>query len=160
MKHIYTLLFLLLPFWALSQTYYVEIDSAKVLKLQVGKKYTFKTDGSIWTNELIEIKTDTLVFSDYTLNFKQIELLKNPKRSSFKDVLAYPVTVGSCVAVSTIPISYVIGYFQADTYKMFNTVGLFIVETALFTMSRNYLKNNDKWIKLGELESFKFTESN
>ncbi|MGB0431777.1 MAG: hypothetical protein ACPGLV_14985 [Bacteroidia bacterium] len=70
----------------------------------------------------------------------------------------YPLTIGSCVAVSTVPITYIKGYFLADTDKMFRTVGAFIVETMVFSFSRSYLSKNPQWVMIGSEERLDYRE--
>ncbi|MBI1183863.1 hypothetical protein GC194_06305 [bacterium] len=159
MKYAALLILLMTAAGVHAQTYYVKLDSFKTLSLQSGKTYKIKgTSGLIEKKVFDHLEGDTLVFEDEKLYYKNVVALRNPKRKAFLDALALPVTVGSCVAVSTIPISYIKGYFLADTDIMLTSVALFIVETILFSSTRNYLSNNKKWIEIAKLQQLEWGE--
>ncbi|MFY0674394.1 MAG: hypothetical protein JXQ87_13410 [Bacteroidia bacterium] len=142
-----------------SQNYLVKYDSVKTFTLKAGKEYSFKlaSSGLLVSDKLVALKTDTLVFEDQTYHFTEISEIKNPKRKGAIAAIMYPLTIGSCVAVSTIPITYIKGYFLADTDLMFRTVGVFIVETMVFSFSRSYLSKNPSWVAIGKEKSLKFS---
>lgn len=157
MKYIFSVL-LLLPLIGFSQTYYLKVDSVNVIKIKTGKAYTFQVGVDVRKEEFKGFKEDSMVFESGTYHYKSIDALRNPKRKASFDALAFPLSIGSCVAVSTIPISYVKGYFLADTDRMFNTLGLFIGETIVFAATRSYLVKNKKWIKINDLETLDYGE--
>ena len=148
MKHFLTIIFSLFILSAFGQTYYLKYDSLKVLKLKPNNTYTFKTETGKKTERFSKIKGDSFYFETNTYSYKEILEFKNPKRNLFTDIIAFPVTIGSCVAISTIPISYIKGYFLADGDVMFRTLGFFIIETVIFNASRSYIAKNPKWIKV------------
>jgi hypothetical protein len=157
MKYILSVL-LLLPLIGFSQTYYLKVDSVNIIKIKIGKTYTYQMGVDVKTEEFKGFNGDSMIFESGSYHFKSIDGLKNPKRKAGLDALAFPLSIGSCVAVSTIPISYVKGYFLADTDRMFNTLGLFIGETIIFAASRSYLSKNKKWIKIKDLETLDYGE--
>ena len=151
MRVLFTILFLILTSFGFSQTYFLKVDSLSSMTLKVGKRYTFKTADGKKTDRLKALNGDTFVFEFSEYDYHQIESIRNPKRNVVFDAITFPLAIGSCVAVSTIPITYVKGYFLADTDMMLRTVGFFIVETMVFSISRSYLSKNPKWIEIGSL---------
>lgn len=158
MRILFITLFLAFVSIGFGQTYFLKVDSLSSMTLKVGKSYTFKTTEGQKTDKLKSLKGDTFVFEYSEYDYHQIESIRNPKRNIVFDAIAFPVAIGSCVAVSTIPISYVKGYFLADTDMMLQTVGFFIVETMVFSLSRTYLSKNPKWLEIGNLEKLDWGE--
>lgn len=158
MKSIATLLCLFVAGLASGQTYYLKIDSANVMKLKKGKSYTIDHDGKIEKLNFVSLASDSFRFDGKSLHYKEITAIRNPKRKLLFDAVAFPVSIGSCIGLTTIPISYIKGYFLADTDMILTTVFIFVGETLVFASTRNYLGKTKKWLPVSTLETLEWGE--
>ncbi|MBI3142053.1 MAG: hypothetical protein HYZ16_04435 [Bacteroidetes bacterium] len=154
-----TLLCVCLALLASGQTYYLKIDSAHVMKLKNGKTYTVKHDGQEEKLRFEALAADSFRFEGKSLHYKQITAIRNPKRKLLLDLVAFPVSIGSCIGLTTIPISYIKGYFLADTDMILTTVFIFVGETLVFSSTRNYLGKTKKWLPISDLETLEWGEN-
>lgn len=156
MKRILTLLLILGSLSSIAQTYIIDLDSGKTMTLKALKSYKVKTeDGRSFSSELLQIENDTFFFVNSAVSYQSISAIRNPKRKNALDVILFPMTIGSCLSMSALPINYGLGYFKADTDAMFSTLALFIGESVIFAISRSYLSKNKRWINLSKLEELK-----
>lgn len=139
-----------------AQTYILEIDSIGTLELKSGAAYEVGTAGGIKLMFFEGIEGDTFLFKSKSMHYKEITAFRNVKRKTFLDVLAYPATVGSCIAMSAFPLAYAKGYFLSDTDIMISSLGAFLLESVIFATSRSYLKRNKKWINLSSLPELNY----
>lgn len=159
MKHLLLFIcFALAPSMVAAQTYIVDMDSMGSLKLEAGMAYEVGTANGVRILLLERIKGDTFYFENNVLHYQEITAFRNPKRKAILDVLAYPATIGSCVAMSAFPLVYMKGYFLSDTNVMISSLAVFLVESIIFAASRGYLKKNKKWVNLSSLPRLKCTE--
>mgnify|MGYP000161820946 CR=1 FL=1 len=160
MKHLYILLFsIAAPLFSLGQSYLVRIDSLTLVQLKAGKTYQVQTrSGNIESLELNKLEGDSLFFGTKNLHYSDVFAIKNPKRKVGLDILTFPATIGSCVAMSAFPIAYAKGYFLADTDRMIGALGLFLVESIVFAASRSYLSKNKKWLDFTSMKKLDFQE--
>ncbi|MCB0738200.1 MAG: hypothetical protein KDC92_11855 [Bacteroidetes bacterium] len=138
--------------------YLITYDSVKVVKLKAGHKYKIKTAATNEEMVFQKIENDTFYFNERNMHYSQITAIRNKKRSGVLDAVALPVTVGSCLLMSSFPILYFQGYFQADTRNMLTAVGYLLAETIAFYTARNYLATNKKWVEISSMKRLKVRE--
>ena len=148
---ILTIIFLILAVAGVKaqDRYWVEVDSLKFMKMQAGKIYQLRDGGKDMYLTFQKIENDTFFFKERKFHYKEITEMRNPKRKAVLDAILFPVTIGSCIAMSAFPINYFIGYFGGGgTDAMMQAVIFMGVQTVVFYIARNYLGTNKRWIDL------------
>lgn len=153
-------LFLLsINFASAQETYWVEVDSLKFMKMKSGKIYQLREDDKDMYLTFQKIENDSFYFKERSFHYNEITELRNPKRKAVLDALLFPVTIGSCIAMSAFPINYFVGYFgggDGGTDVMMRAVIFMGVETIIFYVARNYLATNKRWINLSEKKKLNY----
>lgn len=159
LKQLLVLLLVLTAAPVVGQIYLVNIDSVKTTTFQIGKTYKVQTiKGITFKSPLLKLANDTFYFAEGNYHYSKIGRVRNKKRKDLLDAILFPATLGSCLAMSALPINYISGYFRADTESMFRTLGLFIGESIIFAISRSYLSKNKRWIEMSHLKELKVIE--
>lgn len=133
-----------------AQKYIIKIDTVKSIKLKSKKFYSVKIEGKKKKMCFEGIEGDSLILDGRKYYYGNL-IIRNSKRKNLLDVVFFPISIGSCVAMSAFPVAYLAGYYADDTGKMFQSMSVLIAESLVFAISRSYMVKNKRWVDFSEL---------